>query len=60
MTLVTSWLICGRALSMIARSRRTRSLKSITQVSSSVTGWELGMSDIAPRNVAKNPGTSWR
>ena len=45
---------------MIARSRRTRSLKSMTQLSSSVTGWELGMSDIAPRKVEKKPGTSRR
>ena len=42
---------------MIARSRRTRSLNSTTQLSSSVTGCELGMSDIAPRSVAKKPGT---
>ena len=59
MAVATRWLICGRALSMMARSRRTRSLKSSTQPSSSVTGCELGMSDIAPRSVAKKPGI-WR
>ena len=42
---------------MMARSRRTRSLKSSTQLSSSVTGCELGISDMAPRSVAKKPGT---
>ena len=36
--------------------RRTRSLKSTTQPSSSVTGCEAGMSDSAPRTVAKKPG----
>jgi hypothetical protein len=56
-TLATSSLTCGRALSMMARSRRTRSLKSITQPSSSVTGCEPGISESAPRKVAKKPGT---
>ena len=41
---------------MMARSRRTRSLKSTTQDSSSVTGCEAGMSDMAARNIEKKPG----
>jgi hypothetical protein len=45
---------------MIARNRRTRSLKSMIQLSSSVTGCELGRSDMAPRNVEKKPGIARR
>jgi hypothetical protein len=35
-------------------------LKSFTQLSSSVTGCERGMSVMAPRRVAKNPGNRVR
>ncbi len=57
MTPATRWLTWGRALSTIARSRRTCSLKSINRPSSSVTGCELGRSESEPRRVAKKPGT---